>query len=122
MGVGWTSIGTLSEVWVGGRRDVGSDSDWGEHLRTTGPGPHTTMDLTQFFRSHGLLDWTTLILSGNKTNESEKGICIRIRMFLEILGVNMSLGYTHVEETRMGSSICSPYGPTTLDTYREIRV
>ncbi len=41
-----TSIGALSEVWVGGRRVAGSDSDWGEHLRTTGPGPHTTLDLT----------------------------------------------------------------------------
>jgi hypothetical protein len=36
-GVGWTSIGTLSEVWVGGRRDTVSVSDWGDHLRTTGP-------------------------------------------------------------------------------------
>jgi hypothetical protein len=42
----WTSIGTLYQVWVGGRRDDGSDSKWGEHLRTTGPGPRTTMDLT----------------------------------------------------------------------------
>jgi hypothetical protein len=33
-------------VWVGGRRDAGSDSDWGEHLRTTGPGPRTALDLT----------------------------------------------------------------------------
>ncbi len=45
MGVGWTSIGALSEVWVGGRRVAGSDSDWGEHLRTTGSGPRTTLDL-----------------------------------------------------------------------------
>jgi hypothetical protein len=44
--MGWTSIGTLSELWVGGRRVVGPDSDWGEHLRTTGPGPRTTLDLT----------------------------------------------------------------------------
>ncbi len=46
MGLGWTSIGVLSEVWVGGRRGDGSDSDWGEHLRTTGSGPSTTLDLT----------------------------------------------------------------------------
>ena len=26
----WTSIRTLSEVWVGGRRCADSDSDWGE--------------------------------------------------------------------------------------------
>ena len=36
----------LSEVWVEGRRGVDSDSDWGDHLRTTGPGPRTTLDLT----------------------------------------------------------------------------
>ena len=30
-----------------GRRGDDSDSDWGEYLRTTGPGPRTTMDLTQ---------------------------------------------------------------------------
>jgi hypothetical protein len=29
-----TLIGALSEVWVGGRRGAGSDSDWGEYLRT----------------------------------------------------------------------------------------
>jgi hypothetical protein len=46
VGVGWTSIGVLSEVWVRGRLDSGADSDWGEHLRTTGSGPHTTLDLT----------------------------------------------------------------------------
>ena len=27
VGVGWTLIGTLSEVWIGGHRDVDSDSD-----------------------------------------------------------------------------------------------
>ncbi len=37
----------LSELWVGGRRGAGPDSDWGEHLRTTGPGPRTTLDLWQ---------------------------------------------------------------------------
>ncbi len=31
--VGWTSIGSLSDVWVGGRLDDVSCSDWGEHLR-----------------------------------------------------------------------------------------
>jgi hypothetical protein len=46
VGVGWTSIGALSEVWLGGRRDTVSGSDWGEHLHTTGTGPHTTLDLT----------------------------------------------------------------------------
>ncbi len=49
MGVGWTSIGVPSEVWVGGRRGA----DWGEHLRTTGPGPHTTLDLTHVRNSLG---------------------------------------------------------------------
>ncbi len=60
MGVGWTSIGALSEVWVGGRRDAGSDSDWGEHLRTTGPGPLTTLDLThvRHSRLYNLVAWT----------------------------------------------------------------
>jgi hypothetical protein len=43
VGVGWTSIGTLWELWVGCRRDTGSDSDWGEYLRTTGSPPHNTM-------------------------------------------------------------------------------
>ena len=51
--VGWTSIGTLSEVWVRGRRDAGSGSDWGEHLRTTGPGLRTTLDLTHVRNSLG---------------------------------------------------------------------
>ena len=37
-------LGALSEVWVGGRRGAGFGSE--EHLRTTGPGPHTTLDLT----------------------------------------------------------------------------
>jgi hypothetical protein len=60
VGVGWTSIGALSEVWVGGRRDAGSDSDWGEHLRTTGPGPLTTLDLThvRHSRLYNLVAWT----------------------------------------------------------------
>ncbi len=49
----WTSIGALSEVLVGGRRGADSDSDWGEHLRTTGPGPHTTLDLTHLRNSLG---------------------------------------------------------------------
>jgi hypothetical protein len=58
--VGWTSIGALSEVWVGGRLDAGSDSDWGEHLRKTGPGPRTTLDLTHVRHStlSNLVDWT----------------------------------------------------------------
>ena len=51
-----TSIGTLSEVWVGGRRGSISDSDWGEDLRTTGPGPHTTPDLTHVRISLGRMD------------------------------------------------------------------
>ena len=48
-----TSIGGLSEVWVGGRRGTDSDSDWGEYLRTTGPGPRTTLDLTHVRNSLG---------------------------------------------------------------------
>ena len=61
VGVGWTSIGALSEGWVGGRRGAGSDSDWGEHLRTTGPGPCTTLDLTHVklhIRLYSLVAWT----------------------------------------------------------------
>jgi hypothetical protein len=54
---GWTSIGVLSEVWVGGSRDTGSDSDLGRHLRTTGPGPHTTLDLTHVRNSLGQMDY-----------------------------------------------------------------
>ena len=55
MGVGWTSIGALSEVLVGGRRGAGSGSDWGEHLRTTGPGPLTTLDFKHVRNSLGLM-------------------------------------------------------------------
>ena len=49
-------------MWVGGRRGAGSGIE--EHLRTTGPGPHTTLDLThvELFRLYSLLDWSTLIL------------------------------------------------------------
>ncbi len=57
VGVGRTSIGALSEVWVGGRRGAGSDSDWGEHLRTTGSGPHTTLDLTHVRNSLGRMTY-----------------------------------------------------------------
>ncbi len=53
MGVGWTSIGALSEVWVGGRRGTDSGSDWGDHLRTTGTGTRTTLDLTHARNSLG---------------------------------------------------------------------
>ncbi len=58
-GVGWTSIGTLSEVWVGDRRGAvsESDSDLGEHLRTTGSGPHTTLDLTHVRNSLGRMTY-----------------------------------------------------------------
>ena len=35
--------------------------------------------LKEFFRSHGLLDWTTLILSGNKTNKLDE-------MFTSVMG------------------------------------
>ena len=70
MGVGWTSIGALSEVWVGGRRDDDSDSDWGEHLRTTGTGPRTTLDLThvRHSRLYNLVVWTIKILNDNKSH------------------------------------------------------
>jgi hypothetical protein len=57
VGVGWTSIGALSEVCVGGRRGTGSGSDWGEHLRTTGPGPRTTLDLTHVRYSLGRMTY-----------------------------------------------------------------
>ena len=72
MGVGWTSIGALSEVWVGGRRDAGCGSGWGEHLRTTGPGPHTTLDLTHVphIRLYNLVAWTIKILNGNKSHNN----------------------------------------------------
>jgi hypothetical protein len=45
------------ELWVGGRRGDGSDSDWGEHLRTTGPGHHTTLDLTHVWNSLGRMTY-----------------------------------------------------------------
>ena len=72
MGVGWTSIGALSEVWVGGRRGAGSGSDWGEHLRTTGPGPCTTLDLTHVklhISLYNLVTWTikTFLNDNNHT-------------------------------------------------------
>ncbi len=41
------------ERYIGGRRDTGSDSDWGEYLRTTGPGSHTTLNLTHVGNSLG---------------------------------------------------------------------
>jgi len=79
------SIDTLLEMWGGDHQGASSDSDCHEqqcvlaprvaarcsqlvlrrrglrqeHLRTTGPGPHTTLDLTHglgFVRSHDLLD------------------------------------------------------------------
>jgi hypothetical protein len=54
VGMGWTSIGALSEVWVGGRRDTVSDSYWGEHLLSTGPGPRNTLDCC-FQRMFGIV-------------------------------------------------------------------
>ena len=42
---------------IGGRRGVGSDSDWGEYLRTTGSGPLTTLDLTHVRNSLGLMTY-----------------------------------------------------------------
>jgi len=41
----------------GGRRGGGSVSDWGEDLRTTAPGPHTTLDLTHVRNSLGRMDY-----------------------------------------------------------------
>jgi hypothetical protein len=37
-----------------GSWDTGSGSDWGEHLRTTGQGPHTMQDLTYVGDSLGI--------------------------------------------------------------------
>ena len=55
--MGWTSIGALSELWVGGRQGAGSGSDWDEHLRTTGPGPRTTLELTRVRNSLGHMSY-----------------------------------------------------------------
>ena len=48
-----------------------SVSDWGEYLRTTGPGPLTTLDLThvRHSRLYNLVDWTIKILNGNKSHK-----------------------------------------------------
>ena len=56
-GSGWTSIGALSEMWVGGRRGAGSGSDWGDHLRTTGSGPRTTLDFKDVRNSLGRMSY-----------------------------------------------------------------
>jgi hypothetical protein len=57
---------------VGGRRDAGCGSGWGEHLRTTGPGPHTTLDLTHVphIRLYNLVAWTIKNLNGNKSHNN----------------------------------------------------
>ena len=47
----------MSEVWIGGRRDTDSVSDWGENLRTTGPGSRTTLDLTHVRNSSGRMTY-----------------------------------------------------------------
>jgi hypothetical protein len=64
-------VGT--QVWVGGRRDTDWGSGWGEHLRTTGPGPHTTLDLThvRHIRLYNLVAWTIKILNVNKSHNSK---------------------------------------------------
>ncbi len=49
---------------VGGVGGCGSDSDWGENLRTTGPGPNTTLDLT-----HVPLIFLVLLYSGLLLNK-----------------------------------------------------
>ena len=46
-------------MWVGGRRDANSGSDWGQDLRTTGPGPRTTPDLTHVRNSLGRMEMYT---------------------------------------------------------------
>ncbi len=63
MGVGCTSIGALSEVWVGGRRDAGCGSGWGS-------GPRTTLDLThvRHIRLYNLVAWTINFLNDNKSH------------------------------------------------------
>ena len=50
-------VDALSEVWVGGRRGDVSGSDWGDHLRTTGPGPHITLGLTHVWKSLGRMTY-----------------------------------------------------------------
>jgi hypothetical protein len=71
VGVGWTSIGAPSEVWVGDRRDADSVSDWGEYLRTTGSGLRATLDLThvRLSRLYNLVDWTIETLNDNKSHK-----------------------------------------------------
>jgi hypothetical protein len=55
-------IGTLSEVWVGGR--------------TTGPGPRTTLDLThvRHIRLYNLVVWTIKFLNVHKSHNKRKKI------------------------------------------------
>ena len=73
--MGWTSIGVLSEVWVGGRRDTGSGSDWGEHLRKTGSGPHTMILIYIGVYSHKYIEHE---ITDMITKTLEKGLSISI--------------------------------------------
>ncbi len=57
-GGGGVDVDRITVGGVGrGRQDSDSDSDWGEHLRTTGPGPHTTLDLTHVWNSLGRISY-----------------------------------------------------------------
>ena len=52
---------------------IGSDSDWGGYLRTTGPRPRTTLNLTHARNSLGHMVYSIgphWFLSGNKTNKN----------------------------------------------------
>ncbi len=61
LGCGGRRLAYCRRCVGGDRQGAGSESDCHEsisHLRTTGPGPRTTLDLThvlEFCRSHGLL-------------------------------------------------------------------
>jgi hypothetical protein len=60
-------------------RDTDCGSGWGEHLRTTGPGPHTTLDLThvRHIRLYNLVVWTIKIWNVNKSHDSRGGANVR---------------------------------------------
>jgi hypothetical protein len=61
-------------VWVGGRRGAGSGSDWRQHLRTTGPGPRTTLDLTCWRSWLSEIQEASPYLFGRPTRDNRRGV------------------------------------------------
>jgi hypothetical protein len=65
MDVDWNTVGGVGR----GLSDTDSDNDWGNHLRTTGSGSHTTLDLTHVRNYLGHMSYYIgphLFLSDNK--------------------------------------------------------